>query len=132
MCSYGFCIADNKYDSYVFRMKLAPSADRDMADYSELVLTLDKEKELIPSEEIRLKFDVLNPVVLGLLRTLYKPHSASAEAVLLTKPTDVGFERLVLSKYLGLMEFLLYMKERRSTLEDDLSLLRNPDASIAY
>lgn len=112
-------------------MRLEPvRADHDERDFSQLVLTIDKERELTPSEEIRLKFDALNPVLLGLLRTLFKDfyrekHGLAGE-VLLTKPTDLGFERFVLAKYVGLMEFLLYMKERKAALEEDLALLSDP------
>ena len=81
ICSYGFCIPDNKYDSYIFRVKLNVNLLDDITDYSELLPDPANEDDMLCAEEIRLKFDQLNLVLLGYLRTVFKgyfQHSRNA------------------------------------------------------
>lgn len=84
---------------------------------------------MLCSEEIRLKFDLLNLTLLGYLRTIFKnyyiKHVKVGISVLLTKPKDIDYELFIFKKYLGLMQHLIQEKEWRSgTLEQDLELLK--------
>jgi len=120
--SYGFCIPDNKYDSYIFRVKLNVNILDDITDFSEILPHPENEDDMLCAEEIRLKFDQLNLVLLGYLRTVFKGYFShkthfNESGLLLTKPKEIEFEIFIFKKYLGLMEFLRYFKEKRSTLE---------------
>lgn len=141
--SYGFCIPDNKYDSFIFRVKLNVNitAEEDHSDYSLLMPDPDNEDDVLCAEEIRLKFDQLNQVLLGYLRTIFRTyyqhklisdnfsnyHQVAKEnggsGLLLTKPKSIDYEIFIFKRYLGLMEFLKYQKEKNASLEQDLLLL---------
>ena len=47
---------------------------RELASMNELIPEPDDEEEFMCAEEIRLKFDLLNLVLLGYLRTVYKNY----------------------------------------------------------
>ena len=140
--SYGFCIPDNKYDSFIFRVKLCMNITKDLRIMSELIPEPEDEEEFMCAEEIRLKYDALNLVLLGYLRTVFKNYyilsqrerlissaklheSPQQVEILLTKPKDINFEIFIFEKYLALMEHLKTTKEKSKTLEDDLSLLED-------
>lgn len=92
LLNYGFCIPDNKYDSFSFRVKLGVQLQKsDLHDYSQIVVTL-KEDDYACSEEIRLKYDQLNDVLLGYLRTIFRDYFRNKhgiEHLLLTKPKNI-------------------------------------------
>lgn len=94
--SYGFCIPDNKYDSYCFRVKLNVNLLDDITDYSEILPHPDNEDDMLCAEEIRLKFDQINLVLLGYLRTVFKNYytlkTHKKDGLLLTKPKDIDYE----------------------------------------
>ena len=65
MCySYGFCYADNRYDSLIIRVKLNVNLDEDMSvldgSFEQLLPHIASREDMLCSEEIRLKFDLLN------------------------------------------------------------------------
>ena len=124
--SYGFCYADNRYDSLIFKVRLNVNITDDFDNlnggFNELIPHPRNRSDMLCSEEIRLKFDLLNVTLLGYLRTIFKnyyiKHVKIGISVLLTKPKDVDYELFIFKKYLGLMQHLLQEKEWRSgTLE---------------
>ena len=50
--------------------------------------------------------------------------------MLLLKPTDIDYEIFVFDHYVRFMEFLLKIKERKSTIDEDIELLK--DRSLHY
>ena len=42
--SYGFCIPDNKYDSFVFRVKLNMNINHEIKNYAEFIVDTDNEE----------------------------------------------------------------------------------------
>ena len=64
LSSYGFCYADNRYDSHIVRVKLNANIHDDLnlqdGGYEMLLPHLANTEEMLLSEEIRLKFDGLN------------------------------------------------------------------------
>jgi hypothetical protein len=111
--SYGFCYADNRYDSLIIRVKLNLKLTEDIETYDQLLPHPMNREDRLCSEEIRLKFDDLNKVLLGYLRTIFKEYyvrevkKTSSLPILLTKPKDLDYELFVFRKYLGLMQYLL-------------------------
>ena len=115
---------------------------KDLTAMSDLIPEPEDEEEFMCAEEIRLKYDALNLVLLGYLRTVFKnyfilsqrqrlvssgkPHESPQQAeILLTKPKDINFEIFIFEKYLALMEHLKQTKEQTKTLEEDLTLLED-------
>lgn len=93
----------------------------------------DNEDDVLCAEEIRLKFDQLNQVLLGYLRTIFRTYyqhklisdnfanyhqvANGSSGLLLTKPKSIDYEIFIFKRYLGLMEFLKYQKEKNASLE---------------
>lgn len=57
-------------------MKLNVNLVDDVTDFSEILPYPDNEDDMLCAEEIRLKFDQLNLVLLGYLRTVFKGYFA--------------------------------------------------------
>lgn len=62
--SYGFCYADNRYDSFLSKVKLNVNLTHDLSEkdgtYEELLPHMASREDMICAEEIRMKFDALN------------------------------------------------------------------------
>ena len=62
--SYGFCYADNRYDSMIVKVKLNVNISHDLSvlegSYEELLPHYASREDMACAEEIRFKFDALN------------------------------------------------------------------------
>jgi hypothetical protein len=106
--SYGFCYADNRYDSLIIRVRLNVNLQADLESFEQLLPHPQNREDRLCSEEIRLKFDCLNTVLLGYLRTIFKAYfqkdiKPTSTSVLLTKPKDLDYELFIFKKYEGLI-----------------------------
>ena len=123
------------YDSHIFKVRLNVNLHEDLDEvnggYEQLLPHPNNREDVLCSEEIRLKFDQLNTVLLGYLRTIFKnyyTHNVRPKvSVLLTKPKDLEYELFIFRKYLALMRHMVTKKERRTgkTLEEDLEAIKS-------
>lgn len=62
--SYGFCYADNRYDSLLLKVKLNVNINYDLTEkdgtFEELLPHMASREDMACAEEIRLKFDAIN------------------------------------------------------------------------
>jgi hypothetical protein len=62
--SYGFCYADNRYDSLLVKVKLNVNINHDLSEkdgtYEELLPHVGSREDMLCAEDIRLKFDAIN------------------------------------------------------------------------
>ena len=141
--SYGFCYADNRYDSLHIKLKLNVTLNHDLSEkdgtYEELLPHIASREDMLCAEDIRLKFDALNlskpyfiiifVALLAYLRTVFKSYYSKNHnpkvSVLLTKPKDVDYEIFILKRYRGFCQHMLNKKEGKTgKLEEDLILLK--------
>ena len=71
LLNYGFCIPNNIYDSFTFKVKLNIHLD-DIDNLNALLPRPGSPIDNVFSEDIRLKASSLNMVLLGYLRNAYK------------------------------------------------------------
>ena len=89
---------------------------------------VDLERKEIMTQEVRLKNDQLNDKMMQYLRQMLKQSyfaevPEEADEILLSRPTDLQFERHCLNYYGQLIDFLKMNLERSFPLEKDIELL---------
>lgn len=123
--NYGFAYIGNRYDSYSLRMKMRLNLDElqphKMVDFRGTDFT----------EEIRLKNNQLNELMMSYLRSVLKNsyfkgnvHSQDYQSILLTRPKSIAYEKHCLSLYEDIVGFVLANLEKAASLEDDLETLK--------
>jgi len=109
---YGFCLTDNRYESYEVGFKMRADITFDTPE-NEII---DLENEWKQSQMIRFKTDQINRELVGYLRYLAREECLS-KAVSLEKELELMY------KYLSLVKYLQHHWELETTLEEDLDRL---------
>ena len=100
LLNYGFCFADNRYDSYHFWVKI----DINLNDlFVPFMINFQDTEDY--SQEIRIKTHQLNGLLFSYLRIICKTkfikslQAFEAEDILLTKPVSLHYEIFCLTYY---------------------------------
>ena len=127
LINYGFCIAENRYDSYQVYVSMEINLNDlfvpDMVDFKAAQLY---------SQEIRLKKHQLNSLLMAYLRAVcqtqyQKTYDGHLKDTLLSKPSNLKYEKYCVTYYEQLVKFLQSNLERKYTLEADLETLADTD-----
>ena len=62
-----------------------------------------------------------------IFKIVYEKNRGLKGNILLTKPKDIDYEIYIFEKYQALMKHILQEKEKRTTLEQDLASVSDPD-----
>ena len=113
MLQYGFCFADNMYDSYEFYIKLDASSE---VPVSELIDFTCQSRDC---QKILLKPDQINAVLAAYIRSRNKQKFFEVKGsmnvmqniffmpdVLLSRPTNIEFEKLVFQEYMEILQII--------------------------
>lgn len=130
LLNYGFCFPGNKYDSFEFPLRLDVPITATLC-VSDIV---DLEWQSRSIQAVRLKRDQICEVMLAFLRSACKKSFFNINAakpdekqpqprILLTRPTNLYFEKYVFTFYLNILRFVQDQLDRVATLEEDLELL---------
>ena len=136
---YGFCLADNRYDTYELRMRVDLSSE----EYS-CVELIDFLFQCRSVEKYFLKRDKICEELVGYLRALCKqsfyrrpnqmvkkPNAMQnlflMQDVMLSTPSDLLYEAYVFEQYLLILERIDQRMNSQTTLEEDLKLLSDDE-----
>ena len=127
--NYGFCYADNVFDSYEFPVRVGVPIEK----IFQPALLIDLEWTAPNCHLIRLKRDQICDVLLGFLRAnckarfLMRQHKVAkggetskakfSRRVLLTRPTNLPYELMVMTYYLQICTYIQSQMNVVSTLE---------------
>ena len=125
LTNYGFCFADNRYDSYSIMLKMKV----DIMSEADIPSIIDfKGAEF--TQEVRFKTDQISQIAIGYFRLQCKKAFASdpdfvKDKVLLTKPYNLKYERFCVTMYVALLRLLQANLEKSNSLEDDQLTLQD-------
>ena len=124
LVNYGFCFPGNRYESYYVNMRLDLENGEDL-----LGQMIDFDRKAQNCQQIRLKKDQLNDMMLAYLRTFLKPNffkkrESGNTSIMLGKPVNLVFERYVMKFYHSVLTLLKQHDEQTTTLVDDNKILQ--------
>ena len=122
LINYGFCFADNRYESVEISLKLdVDTTDPFIPEMCYLGSSFQDDTLL----KCRLKKDQLNENVLAYFRATLNQnffkteavHALTGRDVTLTRPKNLYYERFVFKFYQALIEFLTSVESNKTSLE---------------